>query len=821
MALFDVDLNLLDSISSRMRLRDPNRRALRAVVANIASGAIGADELTLRMATGTGKTYVMRALIEYAATKGVRHIMVVVPGRVVRAKTIGNLTSGAEGFISGGEASYTLITPGNFETQQAASALVEPNRTCVLLLNIDLLNAKDSDTAKSGAAAASRRTNRVNEFLGSPLYDHLRDADDLLIITDESHLYNSPSYSKSLASLGAAARVGLSATPAEKAQVIFDYSLRQAVADQFVKTPIIAARSEGYSGGTVTVERDKLADGLGVLKYKTGRYRLHEQVTRGARRANPIMLVACGDIDHATQVSTLLRSSSFLGSADAVLQVDSANMTDADEAALAAVQAEDSPVRVVVNVNMLNAGWDVANVAVLVPLRALSSTTLTEQMIGRGLRLPYGAYTGDPVVDSLDIIGHTSMFEALRRAGIEPAPKSQPPSPTAAERADADPGASGGVPSQTGMPQGAASLDATVPLAGGAKTGDDLLDTATQLGGGVRDLGEQGKRLEEEHVAPVSITQVRGGSFACPTLTRRVASVMFDLDTIKTANLKEAAERVGTDFSETIDREQLYTRARADQLNIEAPSLEESSVRSSLTRTVVQAAMVMPSPETTSHAADIAREFISLCPAGGWNGQRLASAMYELRTAVARLRKEAELKKTVELVLGSVTMPTSHGSLVEKLLEERSVSDARQFQRHAPYEGWQRGMFNAARFDAFDTEMMIARLVDKSPTVDWWVRVYGTDNVRIQYPGGEYIPDFVICEGSDLWVVEGKWDSGKTDPTVTAKKDATETMLRKMRRDHRWNDQTWRYLLAYESDVALVHSWDNLKAKAVTVVVAG
>jgi len=45
-----------------------------------------------------------------------------------------------------------------------------------------------------------------------------------------------------------------------------------------------------------------------------------------------------------------------------------------------------NPIEVVVSVMMLKEGWDVRNVAVIVPLRPCDSRTLTEQILGRGLR---------------------------------------------------------------------------------------------------------------------------------------------------------------------------------------------------------------------------------------------------------------------------------------------------------------------------------------------------------------------------------------------------------------------------------------------------
>ena len=72
----------------------------------------------------------------------------------------------------------------------------------------------------------------------------------------------------------------------------------------------------------------------------------------------------------------------------------SVNLIDRDEIPdpSGAVDAQGEPVmlpnpyNVVVSVMMLKEGWDVRNVQVIVPLRACTSRTLTEQVLGRGLR---------------------------------------------------------------------------------------------------------------------------------------------------------------------------------------------------------------------------------------------------------------------------------------------------------------------------------------------------------------------------------------------------------------------------------------------------
>jgi type III restriction enzyme len=79
----------------------------------------------------------------------------------------------------------------------------------------------------------------------------------------------------------------------------------------------------------------------------------------------------------------------------------------------------DVDTEIVIHVNKLKEGWDVTNLYTIVPLRASASEILTEQTIGRGLRLPYGRRTGVEAVDRLTIIAHDRFQEILDRAKDE------------------------------------------------------------------------------------------------------------------------------------------------------------------------------------------------------------------------------------------------------------------------------------------------------------------------------------------------------------------------------------------------------------------
>ena len=71
---------------------------------------------------------------------------------------------------------------------------------------------------------------------------------------------------------------------------------------------------------------------------------------------------------------------------------------------------------IVIHVNKLKEGWDVSNLFTIVPLRASASDILTEQTLGRGLRLPYGKRTGVDAVDTLTVIAHDRFNDLIEKA---------------------------------------------------------------------------------------------------------------------------------------------------------------------------------------------------------------------------------------------------------------------------------------------------------------------------------------------------------------------------------------------------------------------
>ena len=67
---------------------------------------------------------------------------------------------------------------------------------------------------------------------------------------------------------------------------------------------------------------------------------------------------------------------------------------------------------------MLKEGWDVKNVYVIASMRSSISDVLTEQTLGRGLRLPFGRYTGVEILDTLEVLAHERYEALLKKAGV-------------------------------------------------------------------------------------------------------------------------------------------------------------------------------------------------------------------------------------------------------------------------------------------------------------------------------------------------------------------------------------------------------------------
>lgn len=199
------------------------------------------------------------------------------------------------------------------------------------------------------------------------------------------------------------------------------------IEDGYTRTPFAVTRSDidFYNFGDMELDKLMLTDGIAChenAKHKLELYAVNNSTPdKPIRMVKPFMLVVCKDTAHAAWVESYIRSDEFRDGAyrNKTIVVHSKQKgaeSEANTRLLLAVESPDNPVEIVIHVNMLKEGWDVNNLYTIVPLRTAASKILREQMVGRGLRLPYGERTGDRDVDAVMLTAHDKFADILAEA---------------------------------------------------------------------------------------------------------------------------------------------------------------------------------------------------------------------------------------------------------------------------------------------------------------------------------------------------------------------------------------------------------------------
>jgi type III restriction enzyme len=814
-----VNRELLDDISSRFDLRLPNRTGLAATVKHLAHADGEYVELVNDLATGVGKTFLMAALVEYLAAQGVRNVLVVTPGSTIQKKTLANFDRASPKFVAGADYAPLVITPDNFRTSTMGAALHDKDQLKLFVFNVQqLIRPK---------ATNSRRVYEVDENLGDALYDHLQSQEDLVVITDEHHVYHDKavSFSAAIRSLSPRALVGLTATPAkaDEDKVIFQYTLAEAIADGLVKVPVLVYRQDGMKD-----ERTRLADACHLLRRKDGAYRLYRDEFPGAAVVKPALFVVCQDIDHAGEVGQLLAGPEFIGDPAAVLEITSQSSDEA-LAALDAVEDPGSPIRAIVSVNMLREGWDVKNIAVIAALRKLDSEMLTEQVLGRGLRLPFGKRTGVAEIDQVDLVAHDSYQKLLAKkdvlnARLQPKPREELEKTLPFDWSKPPEEQPAAVPED--LPDyESAGQSALFPLSPGAglpsQSSPPANDPLATPGSGL-----QSSELDRKLATPGP--EKRGRVAGAPTLyfpleRSRLVQSRFTLSSVADEDARSLGQRYSRELPLFMRRVALEAERRGENVGVIATpqehveAVQAMAALDTVREELIAAVMARPEVEATRAQRGAAKRIVEafLVGAGARDGDETASwSENRKKMAVEGLRgliRDAVSRRTMERqrTLEAVALP------LEPVLVDPSIPGAYDggFIRRAQYKGWRRNIMPIASFDAKSTEWEIAHIIDNDPGVAWWLRVESQGPVWIPTEeAGRYFPDFIVIDAKGTrWVIEGKSDKESNDPAVLHKKHAAQEWARSVRDEDDERFGLWRYMFVTETDVKRSSgSWNGL-----------
>ena len=447
----DFPLYTTDYISGVMSLRKPQKKSLKILEEIVSSvqvhkgmnlkAALGAVHamyptcsdfereflsLTFALATGVGKTRLMGAFIAYLYTQhGIRNFFVVAPNTTIYEKLKKDLSdNNSLKYVFRGLGCFSalpyIVTDDDYREKRIS--LFESD-IHIFVYNIDKFNKEDANMK------------RVNELIGDSFYQYLSSLPDLVLIMDESHHYRAEKGAQALNELHPLLGLELTATPlvAKGAKqvpfknVVYEYPLSRAIEDGYTRTPFAVTRSDidFYNFGNEALDKLMLTDGITChenAKRKLELYAANNSTPdKPVRVVKPFMLVVCKDTAHAAWVESYVRSDEFRNGAyrNKTIVVHSKQKgaeSEANTRLLLGVESPDNPVEIVIHVNMLKEGWDVNNLYTIVPLRTAASKILREQMVGRGLRLPYGERTGDRDVDAVMLTAHDKFADILAEA---------------------------------------------------------------------------------------------------------------------------------------------------------------------------------------------------------------------------------------------------------------------------------------------------------------------------------------------------------------------------------------------------------------------
>jgi type III restriction enzyme len=448
----------VNSISSRLSLRKPQRDSLE-ILARVAEilrlekdqdvaeslDIIRSEFLTVQdferdfpslcfaLATGVGKTRLMGAFIAYLSkVHGLRHFFVLAPNLTIYNKLVAEFSQpNHPKYVFQGLAEFAsnppeVITGDDYDSGKSLFRNLEEG-IHVNVFNISKINSEERAKGKP-------RIRQLSEYIGKSYFDYLASLEDLVLLMDESHRYRATAGVKAINELKPILGLELTATPKASGSngvafknVIYSYPLSEAMKDGFVKEPAAATkenfRPQDYD--EAALELLKLEDGITL--HENAKVALETYALQYEKPlVRPFMLVVAQDTHHADELERLIKSDKFFEGryAERVITVHSnqtGELKDESVERLLLVERahDDRAPEIVIHVNKLGEGWDVTNLYTIVPLRRFVADILTEQTLGRGLRLPYGRRTGVDAVDTLSIVAH-DKFDAIIKEARNP-----------------------------------------------------------------------------------------------------------------------------------------------------------------------------------------------------------------------------------------------------------------------------------------------------------------------------------------------------------------------------------------------------------------
>lgn len=347
------------------------------------------------LATGTGKSYVIYGIAQIALGLGlVKRVLVLCPTLTIENGLMQKIEM--------------------LSSDASLKALIPENAVCK---NPRVISA--NETVKNGDVCIEN-IHAVYENTGSSIEDSFFDSgNDTLVLNDESHhIFNRGTDDSSIkkwkefllnSKYNFKYMLGFTGTAYIDdeyfSDVIYRYSLRQAIEDRIVKNVDYVKEDESKNDN----ERFQKI------------YQNHIENVKKYTLVKPISILVTKDIRHAKNlyedfVEFLAKQEgmSKKETEEKVLIVTSAREHKVNVSKLKYVDDRMDKTEWIISVSMLTEGWDVKNVFQIVPWedKAFNSKLLVAQVLGRGLRVPQEYQTPQPKVI---VFNHRAWSAKIKR----------------------------------------------------------------------------------------------------------------------------------------------------------------------------------------------------------------------------------------------------------------------------------------------------------------------------------------------------------------------------------------------------------------------
>ena len=886
-------LEILSELLERVTLEKGLEPSAALAAARDLCGEMGLPQITdferdfpslcFALATGVGKTRLMGAFISYLYLTGKsRHFFVLAPNKIIYQKLINDFMPGTPKYVFKGIAEFAqrpplLITGENYESgwgvrlDKGRSADLLGSDVHINIFNIDKINKEEGPRGRP-------KMKKLQETIGQSYYDYLAGLNDLVLVMDEAHRYRASAGAQAIEGLKPILGLELTATPktvgansVDFRNVIYRYGLGEAMQDGFVKEPAVATRKD-FDPKSVTPERleeIKLEDAVHYHDHVAVELDRYHRVT-DRPKVHPFILVVAQNTDHARELRALIESEKFFKGRfkDKVAEVHSSLKAEETEEAMERLVAleTDGRTEIVIHVNKLKEGWDVTNLYTIVPLRASASDILTEQTLGRGLRLPYGTRVTRKdeeefaAIDRLTVIAHERFDEIIKKAkepgsvvmkqltigdggDIPAAGSTLVESPSMAHVL-----IMGGASAMGGMSEPPAPVF-VFKNAGESRTAEVTLEVIRRY---ERKLGsaeelrqpEVRKQIAEEVRQFMRPDQGTLDVISEPPRVEEIVAAVTDTVADRTISIPQIVvlpkRQVSFQFTD-FDLKDLTT------INIR-PIEDGLIIQNIRTEVRTYLAKKVDDPREERFEDYLVRYLIER---NEIDYDAHADLLYKLAgQLVGRVRSYLETNTDVESVLlrnGRQLAEFIFGQMMQHYSETPLGPDdyevrvtrgftllraqplnvvpgqkARDFRaavapasetRRQVFAGFTRCCYPLQKFDS-DPERRFAVLIDADPTVEKWLKP-GRQQFQIEFRSGDaYEPDFVVETSTRMLICEVKANNETNDPIVKAKAQAAVKWAAAANRHAAENGgKPWSYLLIPDDQLIGSTTLEGLMAK--------